>query len=145
MTEFSYTETEQLKAALVGRTITSTISEGADYERVLTFVLDDGTLLKAHAQDGGCACSNGCFSVEPANVIQGVITNVEVQEVATDYFSEPAPVEPGSVGDGSATITIVVYAGMGEQVLLTSEGGDNGYYGWGFRFSVERPITAPSN
>lgn len=138
--EFKYTEVDQIKNALVGRSIIDTISEGIGYNRVLTFVLDDGTRLKAHATDGGCGCSNGCFTVKPASVVRGTITNVVVNEIVNDYTGNgPCEVEPGSVSDGESVISIFVYADMGQQVLVESSGVDNGYYGWGFWFSVERP------
>lgn len=136
-----YTDVDQIRAALIGRQIVSTLSEGADYDRVLSFVLDDGTVLKAHATDGGCACSNGCFTVEPGNVVKGTITNVEVKEQVQSWDgAEGDEVTPGSLSDGSAVIRVFVYADLGEQLLLSSEGGDNGYYGWGFWLSVHRPV-----
>lgn len=134
-----YTDADRIKAALIGRSITSTLSEGSDYQRVLTFVLDDGTLLKAHATDGGCACSNGCFSVEPGNVPKGIITNVVVKEYAADWDDKiTGEVELGKNTSESGVIRIFVYADLGEQLLVESKGGDNGYYGWGFWLSVEK-------
>jgi hypothetical protein len=139
-----YTNADAIKAALVGRSIVSTLSEGADVSRVLTFVLDDGSLLKAHATDGGCACSNGCFTVEPGNVAKGVITNVEVTENVQSWDeTEGEPITPGSQSDGSSVIRVFVYGELGQQLLVSSEGSDNGYYGWGFWLSVERSdVTA---
>lgn len=138
-----YTDVDKIKAALVGRSIVNTLSSGTDYDRVVTFVLDDGTLLKAHATDGGCACTNGCFTVEPGNTIRGTITNVEVKEAALNWSDEAVEdITPGSVSDGSARIQVFVYGELGQQLLLTSEGSDNGYYGWGFWLSVEAPEVA---
>lgn len=140
-----YSDVDKLKAALVGRSIVSTTSQGSDYDRVLTFVLDDGTLLKAHATDGGCACSNGCFTVAPGNVAKGTITNVEVEEIASSWSSDGGKrVEPGSISDGEAKIRVFVYGDLGQQVLVESEGSDNGYYGWGFWLSVEKPEAVAS-
>jgi len=138
-----YTDVEKIRAALVGKSIVSTLSEGADVNRVLSFVLDDGTILKAHATDGGCACSNGCFTVEPVSAVRGTITNVDVKEYSQTWDgTEGEPVEPGSMSDGSAVIRIFVYSDLGEQILMQSEGGDNGYYGWGFWLSVHEPVAA---
>lgn len=135
-----YNEVERIRAALVGRSIVSTLSEGTDYERVLSFVLDDGSTLKAHATDGGCACSNGCFSVEPGNVVRGTITNVDVEEWVESWSDDKSQrVEPGSIRDGSAKINLFVYTDLGEHLLVESEGNDNGYYGWGFWLSVVKP------
>lgn len=133
-----YTEVEAIRQALVGRQITNTLSEGHDYDRVISFVLDDGTVLKAHATHGGCACENGCFTVEPGSVIRGTILNVEVTEVAAVYDDE-REIEPGSISDGSATIRLFVYTDLADKtILVTSKGADNGYYGWGFWLSVHR-------
>lgn len=137
---FEYTDVQQIKDALVGKSIVSTLSAGSGLDRVLTFVLDDGSLLKAHATDGGCACTNGCFTVEPGNVVRGTITNVELEELADSWDSSGrVAVAPGSVSDGEAHINVFVYSDLGRQLLLSSEGGDNGYYGWGFWLSVEKP------
>lgn len=127
-----YTDIASLKSALVGRSIVSTLSEGDAYDRVLSFVLDDGTILKAHATDGGCACSNGCFTVENPESANGTILNVELRETV-----DGSDVEPGSILEGSATIRVYVYDELGKHTLIESEGGDNGYYGWGFWLSVQ--------
>ncbi|GAA4762341.1 DUF7448 domain-containing protein [Microbacterium gilvum] len=139
-----YTDAEKIRQALVGRSIVSTISEGEEYKRVLSFVLDDGTLLKAHATDGGCSCTNGCFSVEPVASVAGTILNVEVKEFEESYGSEAKEITPGSITDGGATIQIFVYTDLaaGGHVLVESEGQDNGYYGWGFWLSVHTPEGA---
>lgn len=138
-----YSDVKKIKDALVGKSIISTLSEGRDLERVLTFVLDDGSLLKAHATDGGCACTNGCFTVEPGNVVRGTITNVEVEEFADSWESTgKVKVAPGSVSYGEARINVFVYSDLGRQLLVSSEGNDNGYYGWGFWLSVQKPEVA---
>jgi len=143
-----YYDIEKIRAALVGRSIVNTLSEGDKYDRVLTFVLDDGTLLRAHATDGGCGCSNGCFTVDPGDTVRGTILNVEVEErplkfdftfgLASDAEKEGDPYPPGSEEYGSAVIRVFVYTELGQQTLLSSEGGDNGYYGWGFWLDVVR-------
>lgn len=143
-TAIDYTDVDTIKAALVGKSIVDTKITGADYDRVISFALDDGMTLNAHAADGGCACSNGCFTVEPGNAVRGTITNVELKEVTSDYDYETGhsgerEIEPGSISDGSSVIRLFVYADLGEQVLVTSEGGDNGFYGWGFWLSVDAP------
>lgn len=138
-----YTDEDALKAALIGRSIKDTFSTGHGYSEVITFVLDDGTHLKAHAQDGGCACSNGCFDVTAVDSIKGTILNVEVAEFANVWDRDSreyrdGEIEPGSISDGSSTIRIFVYTDLiGKATLVESTGGDNGYYGWGFWLSVE--------
>lgn len=136
-----YTDVEALKEALVGREVLHVTESGEGYQKVLTFVLDDGTLLKAHATDGGCACSNGCFTVDTGTLPLGTILNVEVAEEGEEYgWDAPRVIEPGSLDYGSTTIRIFVYTELGRNTLVESEGGDNGYYGWGFWLSVEKPI-----
>ena len=140
-----YDEIDKIKDALIGREIISTVSEGADFNRVLSFVLDDGTILKAHAADGGCGCSNGCFTVNPGSVIRGTILNVELKEFQEDWSSSvKKSIEPGSADDGSGTIQVFVYTDLTDDpaLLIESEGGDNGYYGWGFWLSVHNPEGA---
>ena len=156
-----YSEVDRWKEALVGRKILNTVSDGEGFSRVLSFVLDDGTVLRAHATDGGCGCANGCFSVKPGNVTRGTIMNVAVKEHQLDYDYyddnkgakreiEPGSIqdakreiEPGSIQDGSSQISVFVYTEMNdeiaERVLVESEGRDNGYYGWGFWFDVVKP------
>lgn len=140
--QIEYTNIEKIKAALVGRSIVATETEGESYSRVISFKLDDGTTLKAHATDGGCGCTNGCFTVDNPDSITGTILNVEVSEEAQTYDyaareNERKQVTPGSISDGEATIRIYVYTEIGKATLIESEGGDNGYYGWGFWLSVD--------
>lgn len=143
-----YTNVDDLKTALVGRSIVSIVSEGADYDKVVSFVLDDGSIVKAHATDGGCGCTNGCFTVASGEPVRGTIMNVELTETVSDYDYDNGrdierTVEPGSIDDGSAVIRLFVYTDLDDkQLLVESEGGDNGYYGWGFWLSVHAPQEA---
>lgn len=134
-----YTDVDKLREILVGRSITSTLSEGSEYDRVLSFVLDNGSILKAHAADGGCACSNGCFSVDNPDRVTGTILNVEIEEIERRYSDDDKPVTPGSLSDGEAVIRLFVYDELGKHTLVQSEGGDNGYYGWGYHLSLQLP------
>ncbi len=134
-----YTDVDKLREILVGRSITSTLSEGGEYDRVLSFVLDNGSILKAHAADGGCACSNGCFSVDNPDRVTGTILNVEIEEIERSYSNDDKPVTPGSLSDGEAVIRLFVYDELGKHTLVQSEGGDNGYYGWGYHLSLQLP------
>lgn len=131
-TYIDYTEIERLREVLVGRKILSVIPNHlGTYHGTVKFVLDNGTVLTAMESDGGCACANGCFALSVAEGVAGagVITSVDMTE----------EVEYGVVGDGQSTISIFVYfEGLPSAVkALTSDGGDNGYYGWGFRFMLE--------
>lgn len=139
MNEVAYDDEESLRNILVGRSIVK-------IEKLLTapysawssetldsieFTLDDGTVLEAREADGGCACSNGCWSV--ATSIEGptsVITNVEVVE-DLEGSSEHR--------DGYGTLRMFIYTENGPVEAITSEGGDNGYYGWGYHVYVKYP------
>lgn len=135
-----YADIEAIKRALVGRSIIAVTADGDEYTKVVTFALDDGSALKAHATDGGCACSNGCFTVDAHERVAGTILNVELEERIQTYDgSDGEVVEPGSITDGQAMIRVFVYTELGKSTLVTSEGGDNGYYGWGFWLSVHNP------
>lgn len=134
-----YTDVDAIKTALVGRQIVGREGDGGDYPEKIRYLLDDGTALVASAADGGCACSNGCFDVQHQNDVSGTILNVEVREVTDQWENQPRPVQLGSISDGSGKISVFVYTELGEHLLLTPEGGDNGYYGWGFWLNVERP------
>lgn len=142
-----YTDTERIREALVGRSIVGQEVEGSDYRKVITFTLDDGTKLRAHATDGGCACSNGCFTVNTEVTASGTILGVEMEERASGYrynhesgayeHFEDEPVEPRSIRDGSAVIRLFIYDELGKHTLVTSKGGDNGYYGWGYYLTID--------
>lgn len=132
----AYDDQAALHALLVGRRIVETRTSTAKSEpwsdemNSLEFVLDDGQVLKAIATDGGCACSNGCWSVEnAAPAPEQVITGVSIAE----------EMEYGEHGDGSATLRLFVYAEGTQAEIVRSEGGDNGYYGWGYALLVETP------
>jgi len=166
-------------------------SEGrGQYDDVLLYRLSGGITLRAHAHDGGCGCSNGCFSVEiseedQARLIGATILSVQIEEIEQEYavlepgdaeYGETEPIKStgqrwgyrpqagsrringGEREDGKdeaqeqARITVFVYTDLASTQpvtgadparipLVTSEGGDNGYYGWGFHFSVDRTIT----
>lgn len=155
-----------------------------EYGEVIEYLLSGGATLRAHAHDGGCACSNGCFSVklseeDERRLIGATILGVRSEERSLvyrenqdgdwDYLPKGEPIVDGKSDeyqdrDGSAEIKIFVYTELQPQgvidtrgdgtvqtqddleeemrvPLVTSEGGDNGYYGWGFTFSVDRTIT----
>lgn len=127
-TDIEYDDVLALKSALVGREIVSVLKGKRSTWDIgmvdtIEFVLDNGTVLEVEETSGGCACSNGCFSVGTAvTEHRSVITDVRVAE---DY-------EYGSDRDGSATITLSIYSEGIPTVLVESQGGDNGYYGWGY-------------
>ena len=133
MTQITYNDVEALKKILVGKRIVGsrkgTRSDAYDPDLdFIEFILDDGTVLEARATDGGCSCSNGCWSVENSVLpdAESIITNVECAEDADEWGY-------------SATLRLSVYADDVKTELVKSEGGDNGYYGWGYALFVKTP------
>jgi hypothetical protein len=126
----AYDNTDELKNLLVGHRIVS-VTKGTRAQidpddwngslEAFTYTLDNGVELIAAGTDGGCACSNGCFTLTEGALPDNAITNVEVAE---DYSY-------GSQQVGAATIRMFVYSGDEKTELFSSSGGDNGYYGWG--------------
>ena len=125
-----YNATDALKAVVVGHRITSReeVQEGGLAS--IRFTLDNGVILEAREAEGGCACSNGCWSVQSDGPLpESVITDVEVVD------------EPDKYGGESATLRMFVFSADQRFELVTSEGGDNGYYGWGYHVFVHRAET----
>ena len=91
-------------------------------------LLDNGTLLRLVGNDGGCACSAGCYDLTALNGVENIITAVEFED------------DPG--GDGwddssDGTYRIFVFAGDQRINLATFAGTDgNGYYGTGYHVMV---------
>lgn len=103
-----YDDVEELKSVLVGQKITEiTETTGAalerderrrngqdadsyyygrsgTYDRVLEYHLSNGATLRAHARDGGCACSNGCFSVDIDDETRSKIIGATIMNVSTE-------------------------------------------------------------
>lgn len=109
--------------------------------------LDDGTLLKTWGNDGGCACSAGCYPLTTLNTVDNAITNVEVEEQADgDGVEMPCRTcgkaycyEGGHDNEGYYRIFVV--AEDQRHLLASFEGSDgNGYYGTGWWLTV---VNAP--
>jgi len=96
-------------------------------------LLDDGTLLRLVGNDGGCACSAGCYDLTALNGVENVITAVEFED-------EPRGDGWNDDGVGAYRIgayRIFVFAGNERINLATFEGSDgNGYYGTGYHVMV---------
>jgi hypothetical protein len=123
----AYNDDAALNSVLVGRRIvgTETLDADSEFSKVIQFTLDDGTILSAHATDGGCACNNGCWSVDNPATPTGIIMNVETTEVSDGYES--------------AIMRLYVFTDIeSASELIVSSGADNGYYGWGYFLTVER-------
>lgn len=96
-------------------------------EGVLT--LDDGTRIYVKGNDGGCACSAGCYPLAHLAAVDNVITSVRFEDC-------PA----GDYDDGYGWYRIFVVADATEINVASFVGTDgNGYYGTGYALYVQRP------
>ena len=134
---------DRLRELLVGRSVVRAEIRDEPPERyesgptgVLT--LDDGTVLKVWGNDGGCACSAGCYPLASLNEVGNAITNVEVEEKPDDEYKD---CEHGCKSwdcEHVGFYRIFVYAEDHRIPLASFEGSDgNGYYGTGWWLSVE--------
>lgn len=100
--------------------------------------LSDGTSLQVWGNDGGCACSAGCYPLKTLAAFDNVITSVEVEARPDDDSSGPCHV----CGEEycykhSGWYRIFVFAGQERALLASFEGSDgNGYYGTGWWLTV---------
>jgi hypothetical protein len=134
----TYTESnsEEIAKVLVGRRIVEAEMGIFDHPRSRwnkaegRLVLDDGTELYLTGNDGGCACSAGCYPLEKVATVDNVITSARVE-------AHPAGDDSDSYEDG--TYRIFVFADNQEINVAEFVGSDgNGYYGTGFELTVVR-------
>jgi hypothetical protein len=91
-----------------------------------TLRLDDGRVLRLVGNDGGCACSAGCYDLTALNGVDNVITKVEFEDSPS-----------GDDEEGEGFYKIFVFADNERINLATFEGSDgNGYYGTGYAIHV---------
>ena len=144
VSEIPYNDLETLRNVLVGQTIEEITYLSMDNEDEwseikellhIFFKLSNGMELEAIETDGGCACSNGCWSVKSEATVGSTIMGVEIEE-RDNYTGE---LFTSDVYEGSATIKLFVLTDAGKQGLVVSSGEDNGYYGWGFHLRVHEP------
>lgn len=139
---------DRLRDLLVGRKVVKAEVKDESPERWTPgptgwLTLDDGTRLKLWGNDGGCACSAGCYPLAHLSACDNIITNVEVDErPGGDY--EPCRTcgkdwcsnldhDTGSEGH----YRIFVLAENRRINLASFEGSDgNGYYGTGWWLDV---------
>ena len=118
MTTFYQDDTDAITELLMGRQVTKV----SDAE----LLLDNGTVLRLEGNDGGCACSAGCYDLTELNGCDNVITRVEFRNDPDDDYS-----------DENGVYQIFVYADNQKINLATFEGSDgNGYYGTGYSITV---------
>ena len=138
---------ERLKELLFGRKIVHTeIREpdpkNYDNRDVSGLIrLDDGTELEVWGNDGGCACSAGCYPLTVLNTIDNGITNVEVEE-HPDGDDVPCPTCGKTWcwdhGDNQGYFRIFVVAEDQRMLVASFDGSDgNGYYGTGWWLRVK--------
>jgi hypothetical protein len=134
----TYEESDGAKIAelLVGRKVIRAemgafpIPGGAGLYRSSTaeglLVLDDGTELYLTGNDGGCACSAGCYPLEKVATVDNIITSAHVNADPNDDSDQ-----------GTGVYQIFVFAAAEAINVATFRGSDgNGYYGTGFSVTV---------
>lgn len=141
-------DTDRLRELLVGKSITSARISDESPETYTSgptgyLTLSDGTTLKVWGNDGGCACSAGCYPLAHLDACENVITNVEVEEFPDGDFGgtpcrtcgEESCWKDGHDNEGYYRIFVIADA---QRVNVASfEGSDgNGYYGTGYWLQV---------
>lgn len=124
----SHDDKEEIRALLVGRRVVKVVSpKKSDAGHLM---LDDGTVLKLFGNDGGCACTSGCYTLTHLEGVDNVITAVEFEDKPDGDDYE----------DGEGVYRIFVFADNKKVNLATFQGTDgNGYYGTGYHILVRRP------
>ncbi len=127
-TRHSHDDTDDLRAALFGRSVVSVQTDEDDYNPEGRVLLDDGTELILQGNEGGCSCGGGDYSLTQLNdmPING-ITNVEV--------------DVEGIGSGTRLTYRIFVLAQDERFELAAFDGDDGsgYYGSGFWFTVKEP------
>ncbi len=112
---------ERLRELMIGKTIAS-VEQTDEQTGVVT--LDDGTVLTLEGNEGCGGCSEGWYSLTHLTPASGVITNVRSDVVEDGEYSE--------------RFRIFVVAADTETLVVSFDGGDNGYYGRGWWLTVGR-------
>lgn len=145
-------DAERLRALLYGRKVVKAEIRDESPESWTVgptgyLTLDDGTVLKVWGNDGGCACSAGCYPLTVLNTWDNAITNIEVEE-RPDGEGGPCHTCGKSYcyehyEEGSYRIYVVA---EDRHLLASFEGSDgNGYYGTGWWLTVERAADSGSS
>jgi hypothetical protein len=136
---YDHTDGDKIAELLVGRQIVHAEMGGdyPDFPRLTSWdrpegmlVLDDGTKLYLEGNDGGCACSAGCYPLKHVAATENIITSARLHSSPDEDYSQ----------EGEGVYQIFVFAGAEEINVASFEGSDgNGYYGTGFALTVVRP------
>jgi hypothetical protein len=111
---------ESIVNLFVGKSVVKTVLNKDGWGGTAT--LSDGTVLKIEGNSGCGGCMEGNYFITELNECENIITNVEL--VGHDGYSE--------------RYEIFVYADNRKINLLTVEGSDNGYYGYGYWINVRK-------
>lgn len=126
-TYYTQNDHDAIAELLVGHRVTKVAED--------TLTLDDGRQLRFEGNDGGCACSAGCYPLTELNGVDNVITKVVFDDNPTgdEYGDDAMWLGPGHY-------KIFVYADNQKINLATFTGSDgNGYYGTGYSITVLVP------
>lgn len=141
-------EVERLRELLVGKRVVKAEirDEGPEDEygyrdRGPTgfLTLDDRTVLRLWGNDGGCACSAGCYPLTSLNTVENAITNVQIeaQPDGDDVACPTCGKDYCYDHENEGYYRIFVFAQDERFPLASFEGSDgNGYYGTGWWLSV---------
>jgi hypothetical protein len=139
---------ERLRELLVGRRIVSAEKSDDEYDPDGFLRLDDGTTIKVKGNDGGCACSAGCYPLARIAAFDSVITNVEVDYKPDDESRDCGTCgkswcyEEGHGDDRGFYRVYVIGFDTKRAEVASFEGSDgDGYYGTGWWLEV---IPAPA-
>lgn len=134
---------QRLRALLVGRKVERVdVSQEApeQYSSGPTgyLHLSDGTVLKVWGNDGGCACTAGCYPLTRLDAVDNVITNVEIEAQPDSDDGDPCRVCGEKwCYEHAGWYRVYVFTGHDRTALASFEGTDgNGYYGTGWWLSV---------
>lgn len=137
---YDETDGDTIAELLVGRQIVEADMGGdyPDYPQQFSWdrpegllVLDDGTKLYLTGNDGGCACSAGCYPLKHVAATENIITSARVHCDPDEDYADRT---------GEGVYQIFVFTGADEINVASFEGSDgNGYYGTGFSLTVVRP------
>lgn len=138
-------DADRLKELLVGRTITGAeiLDESPDkYSAgpVGILSLSDGVKLRVYGNDGGCSCGAGDYPLNHLVGVEGIITNVDVEERPDGDYAECPVCGKENCYDSEHTgfyRVFVVTEAKGRSLVASFEGSDgNGYYGTGWWLEV---------
>lgn len=136
-TKYSQNESEKIAELFVGRKVVRAEmgsfqvpgTEGSAWgssNAEGTLTLDDGTVLYLTGNDGGCACSAGCYPLVEVAAADNIITSAHVN-------ADPN----GDDDSGTGVYQIFVFADAKAINVAEFRGSDgNGYYGTGFSLTV---------